>query len=153
MILMRPYTSKDSTKLSQAINQVCADTPWMSTRSFIPTDSWVHAMDMEDCHYHRLLVADSNGEIVGWCRSFPAACGVLPSHAELGIGLLAQHRNQGIGTELIMRSLEWAEDAGLRKVDLTVSLRNSIAFHVFEKCGFEPASAQGNKMLMTICLS
>ena len=145
MILMRPYTAKDSIQLSRTINEVCANSPWMSTRSFVPTIAWTHAMEVSDCSYHRLLIVESNDKVIGWCRSFPAACGVLPSHAELGIGLLAQYRNQRIGSELIMRSLEWAEAAGLCTVDLTVSIQNSIAIHVFEKRGFETVQMYGKK--------
>ena len=153
MILIRPYATKDLTQLPQAINQVCGDTPWMSTRSFTPTNTWLHAMEMDDCPHHRLFVADSNGEVVGWCRSFPASCGVQLPNTELGVGVLAKYRNQGIGTELIRRSLKWAEAAGLKKVDLTVSRYNSIAIHVFEKCGFETEQIHESKMLMSICLS
>lgn len=153
MISMRTYTSRDSAQLSQAINQVCADTPWMSTRSFIPTDSWVHAMHKDNCQYHRLLIAEANGDVVGWCRSFPAACDALPARAELGIGLIAPYRNQGIGSNLVMRSLEWADAVGLRTVDLIVSIQNSIAIHVFEKCGFETVKVYDDKKLMSICLS
>lgn len=149
MILIRRYSIKDSTQLPQAINQVCTDTPWMSTRSFIPTSAWLHAMEVDDCRYHWLLVVESNGEVVGWCRSFPQDCKTSPFAAELGIGLLPQYRNQGIGTELVIRCLEWAEATGLHKVDLTVSAGNSIATHVFIKCGFGTASIDGNKILMT----
>lgn len=153
MIHIRPYATKDSARLSQAIGQVCADTPWMATRSFIPTHPWVHALELDGCVFHKLLVAESDGNVVGWCRSFPATCGELLSRAELGIGLMAQYRNQGIGSELVMRSLDWAESADLRTVDLTVSLGNSIAIHVFGKCGFEAIKIEGSQMLMSVSLS
>jgi RimJ/RimL family protein N-acetyltransferase len=125
----------------------------MSTRKFAPTEAWIHAMEKEDCRHHKLLVAEMMGEVVGWCRSFPVDCGSSPRHVELGIGLLSTYRNQGIGSELIVRSLEWAGAAGVNKVELTVSPRNSIAIHVFAKCGFEPVRSHGYKMLMAICLS
>lgn len=153
MIVMRPYTMKDSIKLSQAINEVCADSPWMSTRSFIPTNTWVHAMEMDSCHCHCLLIAEKNEQVIGWCRSFPADCMVSPCHAELGIGLLSRYRNQGIGSELITQSMQWAKKVGLQTVDLTVSTQNSIAVHVFTKSGFEPVNKYGNKMHMSVCLS
>lgn len=153
MIVIRPYTMKDTIKLSHTINVVCANSPWMSTRIFIPTNAWLHAMERDDCHYHRLLIAETNGEVIGWCRSFPVSCAAIPSHMELGIGLLPEFRKQGIGSELIMRSLDWAKAAGLQMVDLTVSTQNSIAVHVFTKCGFEPVNTYGNNMLMFVSLS
>jgi RimJ/RimL family protein N-acetyltransferase len=152
MILIRPYITKDSVQLSQVINQVCTDTPWMATQCFVPTKSWIHAMETEACISHQLFVVESRGEIVGWCRSFPVTCEMLSLHAELGVGLLTQYRNQGIGSEMIRRSLEWAGPIGLRTVDLTVSPQNSIAIHVFEKCGFETVQIDNSKMLMSVCL-
>jgi RimJ/RimL family protein N-acetyltransferase len=153
MILLRHYTTEDSVQLSEAINQVCSGTTLMSTRRFIPTGSWVHAMKMDNCRYHWLFVAETDGNVVGWCRSFPLNCGALPSQAELGIGLLAQFRTRGIGSELIMRSLEWAKATGIQTMDLTVSQRNSIAIHVFKKCGFETVQIAGSKMQMSTRLS
>jgi len=153
MIVIRPYTAQDSAQLSQAVNQVCADTPWMATRSFVPTNAWFHAMKMDDCVCHRLLVGEAKGKVIGWCRSFPVECEASSSRVDLGIGLLAPYRNQGNGTELILRSLEWAEAAGFHAVNLTVSPQNEIAVHVFEKCGFKTLKIYDNKMLMSICLS
>lgn len=153
MIVMRPYTIKDSVKLSHTINVVCADSRWMATQSFIPTNAWIHAMEMDNCHCHRLLIAERNNEVIGWCRSFPVDFVASPCHAELGIGLLPKYGNQGIGSELIIRSMRWAKTAGLQMVDLTVSTQNSIAVHVFTKCGFEPVNAHGNNMFMSVCLS
>ena len=153
MILIRPYASRDSTQLSGVINQVCADTLWMATRSFIPTNPWIHAMESTECRFHRLLVAEYNGVVVGWCRSFPADCESLSALAELGIGLLAQYRDRGIGSELIMRSLEWANAIGLRIMKLTVSSQNSVAIHVFKKCGFKTLRMSGSEIEMSVRLS
>ena len=153
MIVVRPYKMKDSIKLSHTINVVCENSPWMSTRSFVPTNAWIHAMETGDCHCHRLLIVEANGEVIGWCRSFPVDYAVSPLHVELGIGLLPRYRNQGIGFELIIRSLQWAKTAGLQMMDLTVSTQNSIAVHVFTKCGFEPVYTHGNKILMSVCLT
>jgi RimJ/RimL family protein N-acetyltransferase len=125
----------------------------MSTRHFEPTPSWKHALEKINCSCHKLLVVEWDEKIVGWCRSFPFSRREDPLRAELGIGLLAQFRNQGIGTELVMRSLEWAEIAGLYRVDLTVSLENLVAIHVFRKCGFETARIYDCSMLMSVCLS
>lgn len=153
MILIRPYAVSDFFPLSIVIDQVCGDTPWMSTRRFVPTPSWVHALRSDDCPAHRLYIAESGGEIMGWCRSFPQTCKTLPSSVQLGIGLLTQYRGKGVGSELIMNSLEWAKSTGARVVDLEVSLRNSIAIHVFEKCGFQTIKFHRNLMIMSVSLS
>lgn len=153
MILIRPYTLNDSATLAVVINQVCADSPFMATRSFIPTSSWIHALVIDNCQNHCLLMAKSNDEVIGWCRCFPANCNAPVPDAELGIGLITAYRNHGIGSELIMKSLEWASFVGIKLIRLTVSSQNLIATHVFEKCGFEYVKMDENNMLMSICLS
>ncbi len=153
MIVVRPYIVMDAIKLSDTINEVCGESLWMSTRSFVPTNAWLHAMEADDCYCHRLLIAEKNGSIIGWCRSFPVDCKASPFHAELGIGLLPRYRNQGIGLELTTQSMQWAKTVGLQTVDLTVSTQNSIAVHVFTKCGFKPVNTDGNRMRMSVCLS
>lgn len=153
MISLRPYTPKDDLRLYQVIDKVCTSVPWMSTRCFVPTPAWKHAMRTEHCLHHQLLVAECQGEIVGWSRLFPRSCELEPSQVELGIGLLAQYRNRGIGSQLMKLSLDWAKSTGFFNVILTVSLQNSIAIHVFDKCGFETDQTYDNKMLMTVRLS
>lgn len=153
MTSIRPFIAQDSIPLSQTVDRVCADTPWMSTRKFIPTNCWLHALRNDDCYFHSLIIAELNGEVIGWCRSFPTVCKIPLSSAELGIGLLKEYRNQGIGSELIARSLEWARMTGLGRINLTVSPENSVAIHVFKNCGFEPINAQDNKILMSFNLA
>jgi RimJ/RimL family protein N-acetyltransferase len=152
MIVLRPYLVEDLSRLMNTINAVCGDSPWMATRSFVPTLLWTHAISVEECHCHQILIAEVNSEIIGWCRSFPLSCSTLPLQVELGIGLLSRYRNQGIGSELILRSSQWAKERGLQVVHLTVDSRNSIAVHVFTKCGFQSIHTHEKNMFMSRCL-
>jgi ribosomal protein S18 acetylase RimI-like enzyme len=88
------------------------------------------------------LVAISAGEVVGWC-DVTAKPGPIYAHGGiLGMGLLPQFRRQGIGTELIRRSLAAARAFGFRRVELTVRGRNINAIELYKKVGFEIEGVQ-----------
>ncbi len=80
------------------------------------------------------FIALVDGGVVGWCDigslHWPAHVGVL------GMGVLASHRGQGIGTALIQAALEKARNIGLPRVELTVSEENARAKTLYEKFGF-----------------
>ena len=55
---------------------------------------------------------------------------------ELGIDILAEHRNNGFGPEAIVAFCNWyAEKYNLAKVSVRISKENSHSIHVFEKLG------------------
>jgi RimJ/RimL family protein N-acetyltransferase len=97
-----------------------------------------------------LLVAACGSRIVGWCRTFPQAD--TEGSASLGIGLLADFRDQGTGTRLINQSLEWAQQVELSEVSLTTRSDNERAIHVFQCCGFETADDCNGTLEMRVQL-
>ncbi len=56
--------------------------------------------------------------------------------ANLGIAVMNGYRHQGIGTGLIMESLHWAENNGIKKVNLEVFSTNVNAINAYSKIGF-----------------
>ncbi len=133
---VRRFVRSDRASLEEAINAVCAEGRWMSTSSFQPTPAWRHALEQPNCSNHCLLVAEEKGHIVGWCRVLPAACKGEVTKAELGIGLLPDYRNRGLGTVLVQRVLDWARETGLERLWLRTREDNTRARRVFARCGF-----------------
>jgi GNAT superfamily N-acetyltransferase len=133
---IRSFESTDRDGLSAAIDAVCAEGKWMITPRFQPTPAWIHALDTPDCPYHLLLVVEDNNRIVGWCRLLPTMCNAQADQVGMGIGLLPDYRDRGIGTHLVQYALEWAKGNNVQRVTLTSGVDNARAIHVFEKCGF-----------------
>jgi putative acetyltransferase len=82
-------------------------------------------------------VAVLDGAVVGWCD-------VLPTHGQarahvgtLGIGLIPSARHQGIGTMLMVATIEAAWATGLTRIELTVRADNLNAKALYERLGFE----------------
>ncbi len=141
MVLLRAYTLSDRYALIGAINSVCAE-GMMATPSFQPTPAWEHALARPDCPHHLLLVAEAEERIIGWCRLFPEGLCDSPSVLELGIGVVAPWRRQGIGRALVHRALEWAADKGFPRIVLYTRADNQPAQHLFIQSGFSSTQTQ-----------
>lgn len=54
----------------------------------------------------------------------------------VGLGLLKQYREEGIGSELMKTMIEESKHLGLRIIELSCFENNPRALHVYEKLGF-----------------
>lgn len=55
----------------------------------------------------------------------------------IGLGIITQYRNLGIGRLLVQESIALAKTLGYEQVELDVVEENKGAIHVYESCGFE----------------
>jgi RimJ/RimL family protein N-acetyltransferase len=154
-VAIRPYRTGERSGLTAAIDDVCGEGHWMSTRRFEPTPAWFHALEQPCCTRHLLLVVQVEQDIVGWCRLFPkTSCNEFQPEVNLGIGLLASYRNTGIGTALVSAGVKWAVAQELPVVSLLTLPDNRRAIRVFEKCGFTATGQiQGNLIKMMCNIS
>ncbi len=56
--------------------------------------------------------------------------------ADLGLMVAADHRRRGIGRALLEQAVTWAEDVGVRKLELHVFPHNEGAIALYESFGF-----------------
>lgn len=59
--------------------------------------------------------------------------------AEIGLGVVRDHWNKGIGGMLVERLIGYAREAGIEIVKLEVRSDNGAAIHLYEKYGFKCA--------------
>jgi RimJ/RimL family protein N-acetyltransferase len=79
-----------------------------------------------------------DGQIVGWCDVIPNSRRAMQAHCgALGVGLLPQFRGQGIGRELVQRTIDAALEFGLTRIELMVRETNVNAIALYKKFGFE----------------
>jgi RimJ/RimL family protein N-acetyltransferase len=57
--------------------------------------------------------------------------------ADVGLMVAADARRQGVGTALMDAAVEWAREAGVRKLELHVFPWNEAAISLYERFGFE----------------
>lgn len=83
-----------------------------------------------------MLLAKDNGKIIA-----DAGLHRLPrrmSHrGDLGISVLKEYWNKGIGSRLLSEIIKFAKDNSIEIIDLQVRSDNAAAIHLYEKFGFK----------------
>ncbi|MBT9670931.1 GNAT family N-acetyltransferase [Secundilactobacillus kimchicus] len=89
---------------------------------------------LADSSHHALFVAGVGDQLVAIASLSPTTEAPV---AELGVAVLKMAWNQGLGTAMVMASLDWAAlSSPYEIVTLTVQLKNKAAIHIYEKIGF-----------------
>lgn len=135
-LVFRRATPADAPGIIAGINFVCAEGTYFHTPRYIPTPQWEVALyHPETAPDHLLLIAEQGNQLIGSLRLFPRKPG-CKEIAELGMFVLPPFRNQGIGSAMIDRALDWASKQGYAEIMLTVHPTNRRAIHLYEKFGF-----------------
>lgn len=90
--------------------------------------------------YARIVVADTGGEIVGYCigRIEPSKPFITPER----IGKISDafvkdvYRNCGIGRQMIYSLFNWFKGRGISQIELSVDSRNEAGVRAWETMGF-----------------
>lgn len=82
------------------------------------------------------IIAIVNDKVIGWCDISPLDRPVFKHIGSLGMGVIHQYRQQGIGSLLISEALELAKQKGLTRIELTVRENNHVAISLYQKHGF-----------------
>lgn len=85
------------------------------------------------CHF----VALDGEMVVGWCDILPVVGESRAHTGVLGMGLLAQARNKGLGAKLLRAAIDKAWAKGLTRIELSVRFDNPNAKVLYERFGFE----------------
>lgn len=59
-----------------------------------------------------------------------------------GVSIKERYRNQGLGTKLLSHAVDFLQQEGIQKIELTVDPENEQAIHVYKKIGFEITDLQ-----------
>jgi ribosomal protein S18 acetylase RimI-like enzyme len=82
------------------------------------------------------LVALAGDEVVGWCDLRPKSAVTLRHSAVLGMGVVMEHRGQGLGSRMLAETLSMADARGWRRAELVVRADNEGAIALYRRFGF-----------------
>lgn len=135
---IRRAKDSDAGQVISGINTICTEGGAFYTTRFVSTPQWEGVLHHpEAVSDHILAVAELQGEIIGAGRLFPGGPHTLMNHVtELGLFVLKPFRRQGIGSSLVDWLVDWAIEADLEKLTLTVFATNEPALRFFSKHHF-----------------
>lgn len=84
-----------------------------------------------------VFYAMKGDQVVGWCDVFPLGNPRQNHRGGLGMGILPEYRGKGIGSKLLEKVIEKAQEFGLEKIELHVYTTNEPAIALYKKFGFE----------------
>lgn len=91
------------------------------------------------------LVAEAESKIIAHITCIVDRLYAITRHTGvLGMSVDRNYRNRSVGTRLMGRAVEWAQEHGIVRLELEVYTDNGIAIHLYEKFGFE---VEGRKRL------
>ena len=83
------------------------------------------------------VVAEVEGKLVANSEVIRGQFSDEFHHGKLGISVLKEYRDQGIGLQMMKTLVEESRKAGLKSIELEVFAHNPRAVHVYEAAGFK----------------
>jgi ribosomal protein S18 acetylase RimI-like enzyme len=83
------------------------------------------------------VVALQGELVVGWCDLRPKSAVTLKHSAVLGMGVVREHRRNGLGARMLGMALEMAGEHGMRRAELVVRADNIPALKLYRRFGFQ----------------
>jgi RimJ/RimL family protein N-acetyltransferase len=97
---------------------------------------------------HLFLVAEADGKLVGFSRCEGSNLRRTSHKVEFGVCVLKDYWGNGIGKQLLIDSIRWAEEANIKKITLQVLETNENAIRLYKRHGFEiEGLLRGDKLL------
>ena len=87
--------------------------------------------------YTQFVALDPSDTVVGWCDILPHEQEGVSHVGTLGIGVLPEHRGQGLGPKLLKGAIDHAFENGLERIELDAFSTNTRAIALYEKFGFQ----------------
>ena len=96
---------------------------------------WINSFLIQDNSL--LLVAEHKGEIIGNIDLTGSQRKIMEHTAMVGMGIIREWRNSGLGSLFIQSAIEWARrNPKLELLWLQVYSENEIGVHLYRKMGF-----------------
>jgi len=133
---IRKASIVDLGAIERNISAVCEEGMYLVPSRFVMPERWRKILVAGgELGNDLIAVAEVDDRVVGHGRMFTTS-GTSAHVADLGMALIIEYRNRGIGTQMITYLLDWTRCKGLHKITLGVFASNRQAIHVYEKFGF-----------------
>lgn len=135
---IRPARQEDFEGLVDTIRDVTAEDTYVVAESIADRLLYEDTVQRHNTVESRVFfVAAHDGDVIGWIHLDLPQSDKLQSTAQLTVGVRGEYRQQGVGSQLLGRGLDWAEANGYQKVYNSVPMTNDEALSFLESHGWE----------------
>lgn len=147
-VVIRGAQTSDAEQLLSLMRQLEMETTTIAADEALPdltiTEEAEQIDLINESPYDQIIVAELEGNLIG-IVTLQAVLDEAET-AELGVGVVKELWNQGLGTALVDEALYWAQTVSqLRRIILTVYAENVAAVHVYQKLGFQTVRVKQEK--------
>jgi len=142
---IRPACPDDFEGLVKLIREVSAESTYVVAESVAEQLLYDDAVMRHNTVQSRVVfVATVDDEVVGWCHLDLSQLEKLRETAKLTVGVAADYRDEGIGSQLIERGTDWARANGYRKLYNSVPAVSEGALSFLEAHGWQTEGIRRN---------
>ena len=142
-IEIRPISETDITGFRDCLDSVAKERKFIAQLKAPPVERVANFVKEALRRKDVRIVAVDASRVIGWCDITPHQWEGLDHVGELGMGVLKDYRQKGIGGYLLDSALDAARETGLEKVELDVFASNTAAIEMYKKAGF---TLEGRKL-------
>ncbi len=133
-----PASMELSDSYNEALGEVAQEGKYLSVnKGYKKSESRAFLADCLSKGYPAYFVLDENDKVVGWCDIVLRSEYTDAVTGSIGVGLLKEYRNAGVGRLLMHTVIKAGERYGFERIILDVRKTNERAMHVYEILGFE----------------
>ncbi|WP_430476884.1 N-acetyltransferase family protein [Bacillus cereus] len=138
---IRSAVKTDADQLSKIRIQIDGETENMDREAgegFIDTKGFQEIIKTDSEEMKNLfLIAEAHNRIVGFSRCEGSDLKRLSHKVEFGVCILKEFWGYGMGKNLLLQSINWADKNKVKKISLQVLETNEKAINLYKKLGFE----------------
>ena len=94
------------------------------------------------------FIAIKGNDVIGWCDILPEQMEGFRHNGTLGMGVLKEYRQLGIGKKLAERTINKAKQQNILRIELDVLASNLPAIGLYEKLGFQVECIKKNARII-----
>jgi RimJ/RimL family protein N-acetyltransferase len=141
LMLIREIKLDDAENFVNLIKKVESESNFMlfeSGERSISAEEQVKRIEvMRKSENSTILIAEEDNQLIGYLIVIGGNSKRNKHSVYLVIGVLAQYRRLGVGTQLFEQLEKWATEHNVHRLELTVVTRNESGIRLYKKMGYE----------------
>jgi ribosomal protein S18 acetylase RimI-like enzyme len=134
---IEPISEAYLSSLCDAIYDVAREEKYLAMTAAVPISEVIEFQKKIISNKLPQFVAIENDKVIGWCDILPKKTIGFTHVASLGMGIISNFRNQGIGNQLLSKTISKVKEIGIEKVELDVFESNQNAIDFYLAFGFK----------------